>query len=663
MVRTPPPLQGKPQSLYEKPKNLRDVPRYLKQVIGGFFSRLFYIIALVWETKPSLLILMSILCVAVGILPLIGALINKELLNAISDVIMVGGVPLDESLLSSVTGTLATVAVFVLMQFGYQFMNRIASRIQNTVQHLAGERVSAHIRMKLMKQAKTVDLASFDRPAFYEKLENANREAGMRPVQILLATFTLISSCISAVSFVVVLVTVGWYIPLIVALLAIPVALVNYKWRNRHFWYMRRNSKSRRQMNYYSDVVTDKDLAKELRLMNLSDTFIDKYEKTFDGYYRGMRRLTIKECFWQIVTSLLTVAAEAVLFFYIGYHVVSGGMEIGDYSLLAGALTSVGAYVTNILNVTATVYEGTLFIDNVMTFMKEKPTVVAATETPVPVTRHTAHTVTFEHVSFRYPGTNRDVICDLSTTMHTGESVVLVGLNGAGKTTLIKLLTRLYDPTEGRILLDGVDIREYDPQEYYRLFGTVFQDFGRYALTIEENITLGNTAEPPDAARAKTAAQMGNATGFIDRLEGGMATPLMRYFEENGHELSGGEWQKLSIARAFYADPDILILDEPTASLDPLAEQDVFERFAALGREKLTILVSHRLSGAVQADRILVIENGRLIETGTHEELVALNGKYHHLFTTQAKHYIDPPDRDAPENMPSLRPINHEENM
>ncbi len=644
MVRTPPPLKNKPQSLYEKPKRLRDVPRYLKQVIGGFFSRLFYIISLVWETKPSLLILMTFLSIAVGVLPLAGALINKELLNAVSAVITVNGVPLNETLLASITGTLSMVAVFVAMQFGYMFLNRIATRIQNTVHRLAGERVSAHIRLKLMKQAKTVDLASFDRPEFYEKLENANREAGMRPVQILLATFSLISGCISVISFVVVLVTVGWFVPLIVLAFAIPLAVVNYKWRDRYFWYVRRNSKSRRQMNYYSDVVTDKDLAKEVRLMNLSDTFIDKYTESFDGYYRGLRRLTIKETIWQIVTSLLTVLGEAALFFYIGYHVVSGGMEIGDYSLLAGALTSVGSYVINILNVTATIYEGTLFIDNVMTFMKEKPTVVAATDSPVPVAYHGAHTITFEHVSFRYPGADRDVICDLSTEIKTGESVVLVGLNGAGKTTLIKLLTRLYDPTEGRILLDGTDIKEYDPKEYYRLFGTVFQDFGRYALTVEENITLGNTTAPIDSARARQAAEMGNAADFIGRLDAGMSTPLMRYFEENGHELSGGEWQKLSIARAFYADPDILILDEPTASLDPLAEQDIFERFAALGREKLTILVSHRLSGAVQADRILVIKEGRLIECGSHAELMAQEGAYHHLFTTQAQHYISSVD-------------------
>ncbi len=639
MVRTPPPMHGKPQSLYEKPKKLRDVPRYLKQVVGGFFSRLFYIVSLVWETKPSLLILMALLCITVGVLPLGGALINRELLNEISRVLTIEGVPFNETLLESVTGTLSMLAVFVLMQFGYQFMNRLAARVQTTLQQLAGERVSSHIRLKLMNKAKTVDLASFDRPAFYEKLENANREAGMRPVQILFATFTIVSSFISAISFVAVLSAVEWFVPLIVAVLAIPVAVVNYKWRNRHFWYMRRNSKSRRQMNYYSDVVTDKDLAKEMRLMNLSDTFIDKYEDTFRDYYRGMRRLVIKEMVWQTLTSLLTIVAEAALFFYIAYRVVAGDMEIGDYSLFAGALTSVAGYVTSVLNATATVYEGTLFIDNVMTFMKEEPTVVAATDAPPAVNLHAPHVLTFEDVSFRYPGTDRDVISHFSTTMQTGESIVLVGLNGAGKTTLIKLLTRLYDPTAGRILLDGHDLRDYDPKDLYRIYGTVFQDFGRYALTVEENISLGNTAAPADPARIQEAAELGNAAPFISRLEAGMNTPLMRFFEENGHELSGGEWQKLSIARAFYSDSDILILDEPTAALDPLAEQDIFERFTTLGHEKLTILVSHRLSGAVNADRILVIEDGQLVECGNHEVLMELAGKYHHLFTTQAKHY------------------------
>ncbi len=640
-MRIPGPPPRQQESLYEKPKSAKDVPHYLKQVVGGFFSHLFYIIRLVWETSPALMLLMLLMCVATGLLPVAGALIGKEVLNAVNDVLMQGGVSLEGSLLASLRGTLATVALFLLLQFAYMFLNRILNRLQSMVNSLAGELVANHIRLKLMDQARRVDLADFDRPEFYEKLENANREAGMRPLSILSAVFSVLSAAISAVSFVVILCRVGWVVPLIVLLLAAPTAIVNYVFRNRHFFYMRRRSKERRQMNYYSAVVTDKDLAKEVRLMDLSDTFIDKYKGTFRRYFAGLRRLIVREGVWQVAAALVSLVAEAVLFFYIAYRVVGGQLGIGDYSLFAGALTSIGSYVSTMISSTATIYEGTLFIDNVMTFLREEPTVVCSLAQPRIPARYVSHTLTAEHISFRYPGTEREVLHDVSFTLHSGEKVVLVGLNGAGKTTLIKLLTRLYDPTEGRILLDGHDLKEYDPKELYRLFGAIFQDFGKYALTVEENIALGNTAAPPDAARIREAAAQSNADDYIEKLPEGYATPLMRYFEEGGTELSVGQWQKLSIARAFYADSDILILDEPTASLDAMAEQEVFDRFSALAQDKLAILVSHRLSGAVNATRILVIGDGRLLESGTHEALMAQQGAYYRLFTTQAKHYRD----------------------
>jgi ABC-type multidrug transport system fused ATPase/permease subunit len=547
------------------------------------------------------------------------------------------------------------VALFLFLQFAYQFVNRILNRVQNMVNSLASELVTNHIRMKLMNKAKTVDLASFDRPDFYERLENANREAGTRPLMILSATFSVLSALISGVSFVVVLCSIGWQVPLIVLALAAPTAIVNHIFRNRHFWYIRHRSKERRQMNYYSSVVTDKDLAKEMRLMDLSDTFIEKYQGTFRRYFAGLKRLILREGFWQVLAALVSLVAEGALFFYIAYRVVSGNMGIGDYSLFAGALTSIGTYVSTAISSGATIYEGTLFIDNVMIFMQEKRTVLPTLAQPRTPLRHVPHTLTLDHVSFRYPGTERDVIRDVSVTLKTGDRIVLVGLNGAGKTTLIKLLTRLYDPTEGQIMLDGHDIREYDTAELYRLYGTIFQDFGKYALTVEENIALGDVHTPPDPARIREAAKQGNADVFIDKLPGNYQTPLMRFFEYDATELSGGQWQKLSIARAFYADSDILILDEPTASLDAMAEQEVFDQFASLGKNKLTILVSHRLSGAVNATRILVLGEGRLLESGSHEELMQKKGAYYTLFTTQAKHYIGaeaphmPPPPGAPQ--------------
>lgn len=634
----PPPK--KPESLYEKPRRLREYPRYLARVVGGFFSRFFYVVRLLLETSPWLFVLMALCSVVSGVLPVGVAYAGKYVINAISEALAGEGIDLADGILTTFRGTLSAVALFLVLQFLFTLCTRLLSRCEAAVRSLAGERISAHIRLKIMRKAKTVDLGSFDDPAFYEKLENANREAGMRPLQILSATFSTISALISAVSFFVILCTVGWEVPLILFVFILPSAIVNHVFRTRGFWYMRRASKERRQMNYYAHVVTDKDLAKEMRLSDLSDTFIDKFEGAFHTYYRGIRRLTLREMFWQIFAAVVRLAGETAIFFYIAYRVVGGHMQIGDYSLLSGALVSIGGQISTMLNATAAIYEGTLFIDNLMTFLAEKPTIVPSLTAPRVPAHHVPHIIRFEDVGFRYPGAERDVIRHFSCEFRTGDRVVLVGVNGAGKTTLIKLLTRLYDPTEGRITLDGYDLREYDPAALYPIFGTVFQDFGKYAATAGENIALGNTHRPPDPEAIRRAAELGDAAPFVEKLENGYDTPLMRYFEEDAAELSQGQWQKLSIARAFYADADIFILDEPTAALDAIAEQEIYDRFAELSQDKLTVLVSHRLSSAVTATKILVVADGMLAESGTHAELMAAGGIYHHLFSTQAKHYI-----------------------
>ena len=634
----PPPKKS--DSLYEKPKRLRDYPRYFAKVIGGFFSRFFYVVRLLLETSPWLFALMALCSIISGLLPVGVAYAGKYVINAVNDALAGEGIASGEGLFTTFRGTLSAVALFLSLQFLFTLLTRLLSRCEAAVRSLAGERISAHIRLKIMRKAKTVDLGNFDDPAFYEKLENANREAGMRPLQILAATFSTISALISAVSFFVILCTVGWEVPLILFVFILPSAIVNHVFRTRGFWYMRRASKERRQMNYYAHIVTDKDLAKEMRLSDLSDTFIDKFDAAFRTYYRGIRRLTLREMFWQIFAAVVRLAGETAIFFYIAYRVVGGHMQIGDYSLLSGALVSIGGQISTMLNATATIYEGTLFIDNLMTFLGEKPTIVPCLPTPRVPQHHAPHTIRFEDVGFRYPGAERDVIRHFSCEFHTGDRVVLVGVNGAGKTTLIKLLTRLYDPTEGRITLDGYDLREYDPAALYPIFGTVFQDFGKYAATAGENIALGNTHRPPDPEAIRRAAELGDAAPFVEKLESGYDTPLMRYFEDDAAELSQGQWQKLSIARAFYADADIFILDEPTAALDAIAEQEIYDRFAELSQDKLTVLVSHRLSSAVSATKILVIADGMLAESGTHAELMAAGGIYHHLFSTQAKHYI-----------------------
>ncbi|MBQ3791920.1 MAG: ABC transporter ATP-binding protein, partial [Clostridia bacterium] len=333
--------------------------------------------------------------------------------------------------------------------------------------------------------------------------------------------------------------------------------------------------------------------------------------------------------------------ANLILFLYVARRVFLGELQIGDYSLYTGALTSIANCINDMVNTTASVYEGTLFINNMIDFMEEKQSIVPLTSNPLHVRRHIAHRFDLIDVSFHYPGSDRMVIDHLNLTIEAGETVVLVGLNGAGKTTLIKLLTRLYDPTGGTILLYGEDLRAYDVSELYETFGIIFQDFGEYAVSVGENISFGQIDKPYSEEAVRKAAEQSDADSFIRRLPKEYETPLMRYFSTDGVELSVGQWQKLAVARAFYADSDIMILDEPTASLDPIAEQAIFAQFDELRKDKTTLFVSHRLSSATTADRIVFLENGKVAESGTHHELMALGGRYCELFTTQASRYVE----------------------
>ncbi len=619
-------------------RRLRDIPGNMIKQTKSFMSRLFYIVSLVWETAPAILILMALFCLLDGLLPVIGAYISKELLNGIADLI---GAESAGSLKSDVFVTLKPILFLLILQFIYLFFRRILERLNAGVTAIAGELVVNHIKLKILYKTKLLDMSSFDRPEFYEKLENANREAGMRPIGILSATFHVISALISVVSFIAVLATLSPWAPVIIILTALPGAIVNYVYRHRNFRYMRRHSKDRREMNYYSGVMVNKDQVKEVKILGLGDTFIGKYKSAFKRYFAGLKTLILRENVLRILVSLLATLASCALFAYVAYDVVFNDGMIGDYSLYTGALNSVATYVTTLVTSTATIYEGTLFIDNMIEFMKEETKIVSTLEKPIIPERGAMHTIELRDVSFSYPGTEKKVLDKINLTFKSGDKIVLVGLNGAGKTTLIKLITRLYDPTEGVIYLDGRDIREYDTAALYDMFGIIFQDFGKYAVTASENIEFGDVSSEMTRERIEDAARAGDADGFISVLPRGYDTPLTRIFEDGGIELSGGQWQKLSVARAFYKKSDILILDEPTAALDALAEQEIFNQFAELSRGKISIFVSHRLSSAVTADKIVVLKDGRVSELGTHAELMEKGGDYHLLFSTQAHRYTD----------------------
>ncbi len=623
-----------------RPKKLKEVPDYLKKLLGGFFHRLFYIFALVWKTGPWILISMSIIALVIGLLPVTGTLISKEILNSLQVIIeeRVTGSPVD------FWGS--AVMFFIILLFTQRLLNRIVQRIYNAIARIAGEKVVKQVRVQIMEKARELDVASYDMPGFYEKLENANREAGSRPITIIRQTFAIISTSIELVSYVIVLATAPglWWAILLVIAVSVPSAIISFIYRRKTFSYIRVRSKDRREMSYYSGLMVNKDIAKEVKMFDLSDKFIDSYKNVFDRYYKGLRRLIVHENFWLILISLVSSAVNLIFYGFVAMLVFSGRLMIGDYNMYTGAIGSITTAVNALITTSADIYEGTLFIDNLISFLDEKQTVVPIKNPPEKVTRNTAHTIVFENVSFRYPGTERDVIKNVNLTIRPGDTVVLVGLNGAGKTTLIKLLTRLYDPTEGRILLDGKDIREYDMKEVYAMFGIIFQDFGKYAFTVTENISFGEIHKDVDIEKIKEAARQSGADEYIEKLPEGYDTPLMRIFEQNGIELSGGQWQKLAVARAFYSESDILILDEPTAALDPMAEQEIFNQFDKLREDKTTIFVSHRLSSATVATQIVVLEYGEIIECGDHKTLMAKKGRYYELFSTQAKRYLDVDD-------------------
>ncbi len=638
----PPANPNNQQGSVNPPKSFNDIPRFCKELIGGFFSRLFYIVSMVWKTGKWILVFLVIIALLEGILPIVGALLSKEILNELQVII-------SDRVAASISGT-AFTAVFwgsmvmflLIFFFIYRIISQLNTRLNSAVTRIAGEKVVRYVRVQIMQKASEVDIASFDMPQFYEKLENANREAGTRPINVLSSTLATISHLITLISYIIILATAPdmWWTAIVMLLISVPSAIINFSYRKKNFNYMKRNSKARRQMNYYSSVVVNKDMVKEIRTFGLADEFVNKYDDVFAKYYSGIRKLIIRENVWHIITTLISSIINCVFFAVIAIKVFEGEIQIGDYSLYTNALMSIAGNVAILINISASVYEGTLFIDNLISFMNEKPTVIPSVKEPVAVNHGAPHTIEFQNVSFSYPESNKKVLDNVSFTIRPCETLVLVGLNGAGKTTLLKLLMRLYDPSEGKILLDGKDIKEYEVSELYKLFGIIFQDFGKYAASVSENIEFGDIFTVSDKERVRSSAEQANADEFISSLPEGYDTPLMKYFEPDGIELSIGQWQKLSIARAFYSKSDILILDEPTASLDPLAEQEIFNQFDRLRQDKTTIFVSHRLSSATIASKIIVLEHGCVIEEGTHKELMAQKGKYFDLFSTQAKRYI-----------------------
>ena len=604
------------------------------QKVRGTIHRFSYSFILVWKSAPFLLCCMVLVAVLQGVFPVVNSLISKQLTNSLQSVIVAKS--MGEEIGKFFESGIPFLVIFLFL---CRMTNRLANRLHSYCIRIIGEQVTRTVKLMIMEKSKQVDISAYDTPEFYEKLENANREAGTRPVNILHNAFLMLTNTISLTSYLIILMSAIPWAGIAVILVTVPSAVVNFIYRKKNADFARHNSKGRREMNYYSERAVNRDVAKEVRIFGLTDTFIESYKRSFANYYKGLKRLIVQENLWQTFFILLSVCTNFVCFLYIASQVFAGNYLLGDFNLYTGAVTTIASEITALITTSATVYEGTLFIDNLITFLQDEPRVTSPKEPIQPPKSGVGHVIEFKNVSFSYPGFEKKVLSNVNLTIGAGDNVTLVGLNGAGKTTLIKLMTRLYDPTEGQILLDGKDLREYACSDLYAIFGIIFQDFGRYAYTVGENIRFGDIDRPYDPEALRLAAKAAGADEFIDRLSDGYDTPLTRAFEKNGTELSGGQWQKLAIARAFYGMKDVLILDEPTAALDPLAENEIYNQFTELSRGKTTLFVSHRLSSAINADKIIVMENGCIVEEGTHTELMRLGGKYHNLFTTQANRY------------------------
>ena len=554
------------------------------------------------------------------------------------------------------TGVVILLAVAQVLVYA---LSSFLSTLRNVCQQLLQERVTNTIQLEIMDHAAKLDLAFFEDSTSYDLLRRAQQGASSRPLFMVSGVFGLIQTAIALVSMVVGLLFLSPVLALVALIAPIPafVADTRYGWRGYSF--ARWASPLRRRMDYLTTLVTTDTYAKEVKLFGLGPYFIERFRRLSTVYQDRQRGLVVTRYFAGFVWSSITTLAGSLTYLYVALQAIAGNLTLGSLTFFTQAASSVQGSVQGLLGGAGSMYENNLYLNDLFELLATPVGIEgAAGDGSEATSRRTAASaasaldlasvrgqLVFDHVSFRYPGRDEDALSDVSFTIEPGETVAVVGRNGAGKSTLIKLVTRLYDPTAGRILLDGVDLRELEPAAVRQLIGGMFQDYVTYQASAAENIGLGELEHLEDRAAIEDAARKGGADSLLDRLPDGWDTPLGKWFD-GGVELSGGEWQKIALGRAFMRDARILLLDEPTSALDAQAEFELFARLRSLARGRTAIYISHRFSTVRQADRILFLEHGRLVEEGTHAELIALGGRYAQLFTLQAAAYTGEPVDD-----------------
>jgi ATP-binding cassette, subfamily B, bacterial len=577
----------------------------------------------VWESGPAIVFWNIAIRVIVAFLPVGIGIIGRFIIDGVNRIRMHQPLPPHFWWLVAAEMALAVIT-------------GILSRSVDYFDNLLADRYTHHVSVEVMRKAAALDVTVYEDPVFYDRLERARVQATDR-LAMIQQMGRLIQQTVAAIAFSAVLLKYSPFLLLLLIIGIIPAFL-----GESHFAFLTyaknfRQTPLRRQMDYLRQVGGSKEAAKELKLFNLSEYLTNRFSALSQTIYEQNVALNRRRLFWGGVLAIVGQLGYYGAYGYSIWRTVQGQYTVGDLTLITTAIMQAMANIQQAFSTASGVADQALFLTDLLAFFEMKPRVeskVNGLPAPKPITRG----FEFRNVSFAYPGTNRRVLSNFNFTLSPGERIALIGENGQGKTTVVKLITRLYDPTEGEILLDGVDLREYDLADLHAEIGVIFQDFMRYEMTARENIAVGRIEVPHAPEEIEYAAEKSMASGVIAKLQGGYDQMLGRRFE-GGVDLSGGEWQKLALARAYLRDAQLLILDEPTAALDARSELQVFERFAELTEGKMALLISHRFSTVRMADRIVVLEGGRLVEMGNHIQLMALGGRYAAMFEMQAASY------------------------
>ncbi len=585
-------------------------------------------IEIVWRASPALTIVMALATLAAGLLPAAIAWVGQLIVDAVVAAIEADGAARD--------ALQTQLLQYVLIEAGLVVLMTGAQKINTVCQSILRALLSNEVNVMILEKALTLELANFEDSEYYDKLVRARREASSRPLSLVIATFDLIRDGISLISYGFLLLQFSIWAVLLLSFAGVPAFMAEAKYSGEAFRNQRRRSSERRMQVYLEMVLTREDGVKEVKLMQLGRLFLQRYVDIFKNIYKEDRNLVLRRGFWGYMLGLIASAAFYFAYGWVAFAAVAGAITLGQMTMYIAVFRQGQGAVTSCLASINRMYEDNLYLSNLTEYLGHnvpEPT-GDRTEGPQP-----EDGIRFEQVSFHYPGAERPALDAIDLHIRPGESLAIVGENGSGKTTLIKLLTRLYTPTGGRILYQGLDLQEWDINALREKLGVIFQDFARYQLKVGENIGVGDKEFINDRPLIEEAAEKGLAAEFIKHMPAQYDTQLGTWFRD-GQDLSGGQWQKIALGRAFMRSrAEVLILDEPTAAIDARAEADIFAHFRELTANRISIIISHRFSTVRIADQIVVMEHGQILERGDHESLLALGGQYATLFELQAKGY------------------------